>query len=68
MKNLLTKIKKKRKKLFHDILGWGYPVGLMVSGDYFQQNFKCEFCDGELTKDSTGVWFHLTPLKVMKIK
>ena len=49
----------KIKKFLHDKLGWGFP-NKMVGGDSFQQNYSCRFCKGEITKDSTGAWFHLS--------
>ena len=48
----------KIKKWFHDKLGWGFPIKL-IGGDGFQQNYSCQFCEGELTQDSHGNWFHL---------
>lgn len=47
------------KKFLHNALGWGYPVE-KVGGDSFQPTYSCQFCDHEITKDSTGAWFHLS--------
>ena len=48
----------KIRKFLHDKLGWGYPVARLSYG--FQPTFSCRFCEDEITKDSTGAWFHLT--------
>ena len=47
------------KKILHNILGWGFPAK-RVGGDSFQENHSCRFCDYNITKDSTGAWFHLS--------
>ena len=49
----------KIKKFFHDKLGWGFPIKNVWSGK-FQSTCSCEFCNNELTQDSTGAWFHLS--------
>ena len=51
----------KIKKFTHDFLDWGFPKKF-ISGDGFQQNYSCHFCDGEITRDSQGNWFHLLKL------
>lgn len=45
------------KKFTHNVLGWGYPTG-MVERDAFQPVYKCE-CGVRVTQDSQGNWFHL---------
>lgn len=47
------------KQFLHNLLGWGFP-DKKVSGDHFQTNYTCKFCDLEITKDSQGNWFHLS--------
>ena len=51
----------KIKKFFHDFLGWGFPDGLKEKDEYgFQDTYKCKYCKGDITIDSTGAWFHLS--------
>ncbi len=49
------------KRFLHNVLGWGFPVKKIGPGG-FQQNYSCQFCDREITQDSTRAWFHLTKL------
>lgn len=46
------------KKILHDNLSWGYPDTL-AHYDAFQSVYTCKFCDGRITLDSQGNWFHL---------
>lgn len=48
----------KIKKFLHNFLFWGFP-DKFIDGDSFQQNYSCQFCDLDVTKDSQGNWFHL---------
>ena len=52
-------ILKRIKKFIHDLLGWGFPLE-RSGGDSFQSNYSCQFCELNITKDSTGAWFHLS--------
>lgn len=45
------------KKFTHNVLGWGYPTG-MVERDAFKPTYQCE-CGARVTQDSQGNWFHL---------
>lgn len=45
------------KKFTHNVLGWGYPTG-MVEWDAFQPTYQCE-CGARVTQDSQGNSFHL---------
>lgn len=56
-----SKVGEKIQKFMHDILGWGYSAGLKEKDEYgFQNTYKCKYCDGSLTYDSTGALFHLS--------
>lgn len=48
------------KKLLHNLLKWGFPLE-RVGGDNFVATYSCKFCNEEITQDSQGNWFHLTP-------
>lgn len=53
------------QKWLHDKLGWGFRMrkeglSFRTSGDGFQSTYMCKFCDGDLTQDSQGNWFHLS--------
>lgn len=50
----------KFKKWLHDKLGYGYPIENNGSGDSFQPNYGCEYCEFNLAQDSTGAYFHLS--------
>lgn len=47
------------KKFFHNVLGWGYPAKRIPCNGYSFPLYTCKFCDGRVTQDSTGAWFHL---------
>lgn len=47
------------KKFLHNVLGWGYPEKV-IHGEPFQSTWSCKFCDGTVTQDSLGNWFHLS--------
>lgn len=49
----------KIQKWLHDKLGWGYPTGILERNP-IQDVSGCRFCQGRLTQDSQGNWFHLT--------
>ena len=53
---------KKIKKFLHDFLRLGFPKE-RVDGDCFQPNYSCQFCDEEITQDSTGAWFYYSDYK-----
>ena len=48
-----------KKRILHDLLGWGF-VKRLDEDDGFQPTYYCRFCDGKITRDSTGAWFHLS--------
>ena len=49
------------KKVFHDWLGWGFPIDrLELPGDHFSPFHTCQFCKYDISQDSTGAWVHLS--------